>query len=58
MDEIPDFDTSQLLKQGVSQGSTGNLNLTDTLKLIQEKRSRWVQEKKNFETVIKKLVQK
>jgi len=58
LDEIPNFDTSQLLKQGISQGSTGNLNLIDTLKLIQEKRRYWVREKKNFEKVIKKLTQK
>jgi len=56
--EIPDFSASQLLKQAVSQGSTGNLNLSDSFKLIRKKKHHWIQKEKEFNSVIKKLVQK
>ncbi|MFH1967238.1 MAG: argininosuccinate lyase [Patescibacteria group bacterium] len=58
LNEIPDFDVAQLLQQAVSQGSTGNLQLSVVLKNIQEKRRHWTQEKNNFEKIINKLIQK
>lgn len=57
LDEIPDFNVSQLLKQGVSQGSTSNLRLPEILNTIKEEKYRWVKEKKEFEKIIKKLIQ-
>lgn len=56
LNEIPEFDVKELLKQAVSQGSTGNLNLLDVQQAIQQKRYYWMKEKARFEKVIKDLI--
>ena len=58
LSEIPPFDAAKLLKLAASQGSTGNLQLSNVQKSILEKRRRWIEEKETFEKVIKKLIQK
>lgn len=58
LSEIPPFDAAKLLKLAASQGSTGNLQLSNVQKSILEKRRRWIEEKEIFEKVIKKLIQK
>jgi len=56
LNEIPEFDVKELLKQAVSQGSTGNLNLSDVQQVIQQRRHRWTSERTEFKKVIKDLI--
>jgi len=58
LNQIPDFNVASLLKQAISQGSTGNLQLTDALQRIREEKRRWKQRKKTFGKVINLLIQK
>ncbi len=58
LSEIPDFDAAALLKLAASQGSTGNLQLSNVQKSILEKRRHWVEEKETFEKVIEELIGK
>lgn len=56
LDEIPEFDVKELLKQAVSQGSTGKLNLSSVQQVVRKKKHRWIREKIEFEKVIKNLI--
>lgn len=58
LNEIPKFDIRELLKQAISQGSTGNLNLANAQQIVQRKKRRWIKEKREFQKVIKSLMQK
>ena len=58
LSEIPAFDAAKLLKIAASQGSTGNLQLSNIKKSILEKRRHWVEEKETFEKVIEELIGK
>jgi len=58
LSEIPAFDAAKLLKIATSQGSTGNLQLSNVKKNILEKRRHWVEEKETFEKVIEALIGK
>jgi argininosuccinate lyase len=58
LSEIPAFDAAELLQLAASQGSTGNLQLSNVQKSILEKRCYWNEEKQTFEKVIGKLIRK
>jgi argininosuccinate lyase len=58
LSEIPPFDAAKLLKLAASQGSTGNLQLSNVQKSILGKKRHWIEEKETFEKVIEKLIRK
>jgi len=56
LEEIPDFDLTTLLYQATSQGSTGNLQLSELGARIHEKKRQWTTTKAKFEHTITHLI--
>lgn len=58
LEKIPDYDSSDLLDESISQGSTGNLNLEKQKEALNMKKLQWKKEKSHLSNVINKLIKK
>ena len=54
--EIPDFDSTELLKKAISQGSTGNLHLDISQERTQLVRTYWTMQIKQFQNTLQNLL--